>query len=366
MPDFQMANAGILRDLQPKPYDPVEGMKQAQVIQAQMEAQREKQAAQQREQMIAEVVQQYPNDPDKAIGILKGRDWKAAMVVEEAVTKNRKAIADRRKVEIENQLSQMTVDRGGLSAKDALEAELAAITRGQAEDWANFAIKNEPDFNKAGLMLLGPKGLADIKAKIADQAITMRGQDTTAETARSGQAVTMRGQDIGASTARAGQAVTARGQDIAAGTAAARLALDKSEANKPGAAAKAGPPVAAIIDQIEILSKRLNTSGGGVTSYAQGLMNRGLATMQMQNDMSEYQSLVTGMIPMVARAVGHTGVLTQQDVDSVRNLFPKPQDNKTLAENKIKRVKELIGSAGTAAAPPAPGGGKPADPLGIR
>ncbi len=79
-----------------------------------------------------------------------------------------------------------------------------------------------------------------------------------------------------------------------------------------------------------------------------------MAKAQYDNDVSEYEALVTGMIPMVARAVGHVGVLTQQDVDSVKELFPKITDNKTLAENKLARVKRIIGTAG-AESPGAPG-----------
>lgn len=179
-----------------------------------------------------------------------------------------------------------------------------------------------------------------------------------------GRAVTMRGQDMSAQTAAAGQALTARGQNMTAQSAANRLAFDKGEAGKPGAAAKGGPNVANIITQIETLSKKINTSDGGPMSRVTGALRSGMAAGQMDNDVSEYNALVEGMIPMVARAVGHTGVLTQQDVDSVRALFPRVGDNKVLANNKLARVKSLIGGGAPAAAAPAAGGG--ADPLGIR
>jgi hypothetical protein len=71
-------------------------------------------------------------------------------------------------------------------------------------------------------------------------------------------------------------------------------------------------------------------------------MRSGAGRVNLDNDVAEYEAAVKGMIPLVARAFGHTGVLTQQDVDSVRNMFPKVGDNKTLAENKMARIKRQI------------------------
>lgn len=127
----------------------------------------------------------------------------------------------------------------------------------------------------------------------------------------------------------------------------------------------AGPDVAKIFNEIETLSKRINTGEGSPMSNVAGMSRRSMAAGNMDNDVSEYQALVAGMIPMVARAVGHTGVLTQQDVDSVRALFPRVGDNKVLAQNKIKRVKSLIAGSTTTTATPQLDE-KKADPLGIR
>lgn len=345
---------------EPTGFSPLKALAQGDIYAAQQDKRRSDQAEAQRQRMIDQVVQQHPDDPDAAIAFLRPRDWRAAATLEKMITEQRTKTVELRGKELEALFKQ-----GQISAQQA-EAENKALHSKALEDWAELYDIDPKGAAEKARFLLGPQKLAELEGQAAQRAEaarhnvatetnTVRGQDISAETARSGQAVTMRGQDIGASTARRGQDITARGQDISAGTAAARLALDKAEANKPGAAGKAGPPVAAIINQIETLSKRINTSAGGPTSYAKGLMNRGLATAQMNNDMSEYQSLVSGMIPMVARAVGHTGVLTQQDVDSVRDLFPKPQDNQALAQNKIRRIKELIGSTG---APAEAGGGK--------
>jgi hypothetical protein len=76
------------------------------------------------------------------------------------------------------------------------------------------------DENLKGMVAIGvgaDKVLADDRAA-AGQAVTVRGQDVSASTARRGQDISAstarRGQDIGAATARAGQAVTMRGQDM--------------------------------------------------------------------------------------------------------------------------------------------------------
>jgi hypothetical protein len=151
-------------------------------------------------------------------------------------------------------------------------------------------------------------------------------------------------------------------------TAKTELAVPLAKAGFKGfakeAGGKAGPNVGAILSEIETLSTKINTGEGNPMTNVAGMIRRGRAAGNMDNDVAQYQALISGMIPMVARAVGHTGVLTQQDVDSVRAMFPRVGDNKALAAKKMATIKSLIGSVG--AAPPPPPGDKSADPLGIR
>lgn len=134
----------------------------------------------------------------------------------------------------------------------------------------------------------------------------------------------------------------------------------------PKTTAKAqGPAVVdAVLNEIDTLSKRINTGGANIMTKVGGLVRRGAGSMNLDNDVAEYESLVKGFTPIVARAVGHTGVLTEQDVQSVRALFPQPGDSQTLAQNKLKRVRELMQSMQPDGAPrgtaPKPGGEKPA------
>lgn len=137
-------------------------------------------------------------------------------------------------------------------------------------------------------------------------------------------------------------------------TAKTKLAVPLAKAGFSGFGAdgKAGPDVTKIMDEIETLGKRIFTSNGGPIANITGAFRTAAAKANWDNDVAEYNALVEGMIPMVARANGHTGVLTQQDVDSTRALFGKiglaGTDNATLAQNKIDRVKRLIKGGGAA------------------
>lgn len=101
---------------------------------------------------------------------------------------------------------------------------------------------------------------------------------------------------------------------------------------------KAAPVLSAIGE----LSEKINTQSGLLAKMGGGA-SKLAAKANYDDDVSEYQSLVSGFTPMVARALGHTGVLTQQDVDSVKALFPLPGDSKTLRDRKITRMKNIIG-----------------------
>ncbi len=117
---------------------------------------------------------------------------------------------------------------------------------------------------------------------------------------------------------------------------------------------KARPILSAVAD----LSERINTLQG-VVAKASGGVEKQKAKINLNDDVAEYESLISGFTPMVARALGHTGVLTQQDVDSVKMLFPRPGDSKSLRDRKVARVMSIVGqleSAAGGAEPPAAAG----------
>ena len=112
---------------------------------------------------------------------------------------------------------------------------------------------------------------------------------------------------------------------------------------------KAAPVLASIGE----LSEKINTLQG-VYAKAAGAAAKQAAKVNLDDDVAEYEALISGFTPMVARSLGHTGVLTQQDVDSVKALFPRPGDSKTLRDRKIARMTTIIsGLEHAGAVPPA-------------
>lgn len=137
-------------------------------------------------------------------------------------------------------------------------------------------------------------------------------------------------------------------------------------ATKPIAATDKGkyqnaePVLAAVAE----LSEKINT-GEGLLAKMGGGAAKLAAKANYDDDVAEYQALVEGFTPLMARALGHTGVLTQQDVESVKALFPQPGNSKTLRDRKIARIRDIFkklegvdsGTAPAAAAtPPADAG----------
>jgi hypothetical protein len=132
--------------------------------------------------------------------------------------------------------------------------------------------------------------------------------------------------------------------------------------NRQAASGRAAP----VLQAISELSERINTGQGAMAKIAGGV-ERQKAQVNLNDDISEYDGVVSGFTPLLARAVGHTGVLTEQDVQSVRKMLPQPGDSKSVRDRKIARIQSLMGDldGGGAAAgtkPNAPA----ADPLGIR
>lgn len=105
-----------------------------------------------------------------------------------------------------------------------------------------------------------------------------------------------------------------------------------------------------VLDEIEKLAGDIFTEPGlmaNVVGTARSLMAKG----NIDADVKVYQALVRGMTPMLARAVGHTGVLTEMDVARTEELFPMISvlgtDSKGVADRKIQMFQKLMaGQAG--------------------
>lgn len=109
----------------------------------------------------------------------------------------------------------------------------------------------------------------------------------------------------------------------------------------------------AIVDSIDELSAKINT-GQGALAKITGAAEKAKAAANLNDDLSEYQAVVSGFTPLLARAVGHTGVLTEQDVQSVRAMLPQPGDSKSVRDRKMSRIRTIMGRM--------PGGGAVSTP----
>lgn len=58
---------------------------------------------------------------------------------------------------------------------------------------------------------------------------------------------------------------------------------------------------------------------------------------------ANYMDSIKGFIPILARAVGHVGVLTQQDVESALSLLPLPGISAEQRADKLAKLKTILG-----------------------
>jgi hypothetical protein len=98
-----------------------------------------------------------------------------------------------------------------------------------------------------------------------------------------------------------------------------------------------------ILMSIDELSEKINT-GHGVVAKISGEAGKVAARANLNDDIAEYEAIISGFTPLVARALGHVGVLTEQDVQSVKALFPRPGDSKSLRDRKTQRIKTILGA----------------------
>lgn len=98
---------------------------------------------------------------------------------------------------------------------------------------------------------------------------------------------------------------------------------------------------APVLKAIGELSERINVNNGLYAKLAGGA-EKLKAKANLDDDVAEYEALVSGFTPLIARSLGHTGVLTQQDVDSVKAIFPRPGDSKTLRDRKVNRLLGIV------------------------
>lgn len=109
-----------------------------------------------------------------------------------------------------------------------------------------------------------------------------------------------------------------------------------------------------IFGNIKELANKV-VGGSGVAAKAAGMATRAGAAMNLSDpSVNEYESMISGFTPLVARALGHTGVLTELDVQSVRALFPQVGDSTAVRDAKLARVEKIMGEMNGGGSPIAP------------
>jgi len=97
-----------------------------------------------------------------------------------------------------------------------------------------------------------------------------------------------------------------------------------------------------IIDDIALLSKRINTSKGGTGRFVQGATNLVGSVLQTNTDAADLQTLRDSYSLALSRSIlSERGVLTNQDRSYATNAIPGLWDAAPLAERKIERMKRL-------------------------
>lgn len=145
---------------------------------------------------------------------------------------------------------------------------------------------------------------------------------------------------------------TGQTKPITSGDSQVPVPQTQQQKNQSQQFARARP----ILDAIGELSAKINTAHGAEASV-KGWERTLASKVNNDDDVAEYESMISGFTPMIARALGHTGVLTEQDVQSVKALFPRPGDSQSLRNRKIARIEQLVGALEANSGPKKAGAG---------
>jgi hypothetical protein len=118
--------------------------------------------------------------------------------------------------------------------------------------------------------------------------------------------------------------------------------------NRTSALQAMGKPTDTEGDTIWALTNRIFTksapSGGmaGVRAKASGLGDVVGSATGYSPDPQMYSSQIRGFVPIFARSVGHSGVLTELDVKRTEALFPRFGESKEMAQRKMARLNAIM------------------------
>lgn len=97
---------------------------------------------------------------------------------------------------------------------------------------------------------------------------------------------------------------------------------------------------------LQDLGSRITTinqgNQGGIVDRATGV-GRGVASRVGLDPATDlYRTGIRGFVPLFARAVGHTGVLTEIDVQRTEELFPRVGDSDAVTAEKMARIQRIM------------------------
>lgn len=124
----------------------------------------------------------------------------------------------------------------------------------------------------------------------------------------------------------------------------AEVAEELAQARSSGKAASEGTSaiVMKLGDDMIKMSEQLNTKEWGPAAIGQGLRDRFEGLIQTNPVAKKLKDDRVGYTPLFARMFGHTGVLTQQDVDSVRSVLPDSGLTVEVSNNRNATFRAVI------------------------
>lgn len=102
------------------------------------------------------------------------------------------------------------------------------------------------------------------------------------------------------------------------------------------------PTMRMLAKQMVDLSDVLNQAEGGPATLMQNMNQAGQQFLHLNDDRKTLSDLIEGFVPIFARMVGHTGVLTQKDVDSVKRILPSFGLSKTEGVRRNQNFMKFI------------------------
>jgi hypothetical protein len=98
---------------------------------------------------------------------------------------------------------------------------------------------------------------------------------------------------------------------------------------------------------------------GGITARATGFARSGKAALGYAPQVEAFKSGVRGFVPLMARALGHVGVLTELDVERTEQLFPGPGSTAEEKALKMRLIEDIMSGNAPMPFQLGQGGGKP-------